>query len=57
VVTVTDGDKPGEDGVDKFRIRITGPEGLVYENAPGAGLDLDAVNPEAVSGGSIVIHR
>ena len=57
VVTVTDGDTLGEDGVDKFRISVTGPEGLVYENSPEAGLDIDAVNPEAVSGGSIVIHH
>lgn len=54
-LTVTDGDAPGGGGADKFRIRITGPSGVVYDNQPnGDPASLDAGT--AISGGSIVIH-
>lgn len=48
---------PGGGGVDQFRIKITGPGGLVYDNSPGASDDIDAANPQAIGGGSIVIHK
>jgi hypothetical protein len=33
------------------------PGGLVYDNARGSSDDMDAANPQALSGGSIVIHK
>ena len=56
LVTVTDGQVSGGGGVDKFRIKIWDSAGVVYDNALGAPEDLDAANPQAIAGGSIVIH-
>jgi len=39
---------------DKFRIKITGADGVVYDNQPGANLDEDPSTE--IAGGSIVIH-
>ncbi|HEX7152518.1 MAG TPA: DNA/RNA non-specific endonuclease [Thermoanaerobaculia bacterium] len=51
LVSVTDGSP------DKFRIRIRDAAGTtVYDNVPGASDDLDAANPQTISGGSIQIH-
>lgn len=57
LLTVTDGDLPGGGGADQFRIKITGPGGLVYDNSLGASDDMDAANPQTLAGGSIVIHK
>jgi hypothetical protein len=55
VLSAIDGDFPGGDNVDRFRIKITGPGGIVYDNQIGGG---DDDNPSmAVGGGSIVIHK
>lgn len=57
LVTVTDGQVSGGGGVDKFRIKIWDSAGVVvYDNALGASEDLDSANPQAITGGSIVIH-
>jgi hypothetical protein len=64
-LTAYDGDIAGGGGVDKFRIRITGANnGPVvfdnrYKNSGGAlnPTDMDTADPEAISGGSIVIHK
>ena len=56
MLTVTDGQVAGGGGVDKFRIKITGPNGVVYDNVPGQGDDLKTSDPQAIAGGSIVIH-
>jgi YVTN family beta-propeller protein len=58
LLTATDGQLPGGGGVDKFRIKIwdTGTGAVIYDNALGASEDLDAANPQAIGGGSIVIH-
>jgi len=58
LLTATDGQINGGGGVDKFRIKIwdTGSGTVVYDNAMGASDDIDAANPQAISGGSIVIH-
>ena len=57
-MTATDGQVNGGGGTDKFRIKIwrqsTGV--IVYDNVPTASDDLDAANPLAINGGSIVIH-
>jgi len=53
-LTVIDGNRAGGGGVDKFRMRIWGASGLVYDNQVGAG---DTADPTtAISGGSIVVH-
>jgi uncharacterized delta-60 repeat protein len=56
MLTCIDGDQPGGDGQDKFRIRIWGDsDGLIYDNQLNAP---DADDPTTVlGGGSIVIHR
>ena len=44
--------------VDRFRIKITDALGnLVYYNNPGASDDMNAANPQAIAGGSIVVHK
>ena len=57
MLTATDGQVAGGGGVDKFRIKITDANGVVYDNVPGASDDMDAANPQAISGGSIVLHK
>ena len=54
-----DGDVSGGGGVDKFRIKIwnTTSSAIVYDNALGSPDDPTTANPEAISGGSIVIHK
>jgi len=58
IVTVIDGNLPGGDGVDKFRIKIwdkvTGA--IVYDTQPGAS---DAANPTTAigPGGDISIKK
>ena len=58
LLTATDGQLPGGGGVDKFRIKIwdvsTGQ--VVYDNVRGASDDIDNADPQAIAGGSIVIH-
>jgi hypothetical protein len=57
ILTATDGQVSGGGGADKFRIKITGPGGVVYDNVPTAGDDIDSANPQEIAGGSIVIHN
>jgi PKD domain-containing protein len=59
-LTAYDGDAPSGGGVDKFRIRITKNNGgtVIFDNRLGvASTDMDTAMPEAISGGSIVIHK
>jgi hypothetical protein len=59
MVTATDGDLIAKGQADRFRMKIwrldTGA--LVYDNVPGGSDDIDAANPQALGGGSIVIHK
>jgi hypothetical protein len=59
LLTATDGSISGGGGVDKFRIKIWDSSGnTVYDNVPTATSDdINNANPEAISGGSIVIHK
>ncbi|MFN2625842.1 MAG: PKD domain-containing protein, partial [Mycobacteriales bacterium] len=59
LLTATDGDVSGGGGVDKFRIKITRSSTgeTVYDNVRGASGDIDAASPQAIGGGSIVIHK
>ena len=59
LLTATDGQINGGGGVDKFRIKIwNAATGVaVYDNAPGASEDIDSASPQALAGGSIVIHK
>jgi hypothetical protein len=55
ILTAIDGDQAGGGGVDKFRIKITGPSGVVYDNQMGAA---DGADPStAIAGGHIVIRK
>ena len=42
---------------DRFRIKITGASGVVYDNKFGTSDDLDSADPQAINGGSIVVHK
>ena len=55
MLTAIDGQIAGGGGVDKFRIRIWGDAGLVYDNQLSAP-DTDELTT-AIGGGSIVIHK
>jgi hypothetical protein len=53
-LTAIDGALPGGGGTDKFRIKIMGSAGVVYDNQVGAA---DTADPTTViNNGSIVIH-
>ena len=59
-LTAYDGDITGGGGVDKFRIRITKTNGgsVVFDNRiTNANTDMDTADPQAIAGGSIVIHK
>jgi PKD repeat protein len=56
LLTATDGQVAGGGGVDKFRIKIWNATGTVYDNVVGASDDIDSASPQAIAGGSIVIH-
>jgi len=56
ILTAIDGQISGGGGVDKFRLKVSGPDGVViYDNQQGA---TDSDNPTTtLGGGSIVIHK
>jgi hypothetical protein len=58
-LTAYDGDITGGGGTDKFRIRITKTNGgnVVFDNKIGTPTDMDLADPQAIAGGSIVIHK
>jgi hypothetical protein len=58
-LTAYDGDITGGGGTDRFRIRITKNNGgnVVFDNKNGAPTDIDVADPQAIAGGSIVIHK
>jgi hypothetical protein len=55
LLTAIDGQVSGGGGVDRFRLKIWGPGGVIYDNQMGDGDDAPAST--AIGGGSIVIHR
>ncbi len=57
-VTAQDGDAIARGNVDKFRIRIwdNSTGNVVFDNVPVASNDIDSANPQAIGGGSIVVH-
>ncbi len=59
LLTATDGQVSGGGGVDKFRIKISDNStgAVVYDNVTGASDDINAANPQAIAGGSIVVHK
>jgi hypothetical protein len=59
LLTATDGQINGGGGVDDFRIKIwnKGSGVIVYDNAMGSSDDINSANPQAISGGSIVIQK
>jgi hypothetical protein len=58
LLTATDAQVSGGGGADKFRIKIwNSSEGsVVYDNVVGEPDDVDSAKPQAIGGGSIVIH-
>ncbi len=59
-LTAYDGDISGGGNIDKFRIRITRTNGgnVVFDNRITNGnTDIDTADPQAIAGGSIVIHK
>jgi Putative Ig domain len=54
LLTAIDGQQPGGGGVDRFRLKIWGSGGVIYDNQMGAADDGTAST--ALGGGSIVIH-
>ncbi len=58
LVIAYDGQRPGGNGVDRFRIKITTLSGgVVYDNRMGSSEDPDLSDGTALGGGSIVIHK
>ena len=59
LLTAGDGQAAGGSGTDKFRIKIwdKASGGVVYDNRKGSPDDLDAADPQAIGGGSIVIQK
>ncbi|HVT05503.1 MAG TPA: FG-GAP-like repeat-containing protein [Thermoanaerobaculia bacterium] len=59
LLTGTDGDVSGGGGVDKFRIKIWDKVSgaIMYDNVMNGSDDIDAAAPQAIAGGSIVIHK
>jgi hypothetical protein len=57
LLTAVDGQVTGGGGVDKFRIKIwnIATSAVVYDNVLAASDDL-STDPQAIGGGSIVIH-
>jgi len=55
LLTAVDGALPGDGGSDKFRIKITGPDGIVYDNQHGE--DENGPVSTELGGGSIKIHK
>jgi N-acetylneuraminic acid mutarotase len=55
LLTAIDGQRVGGGGTDRFRIKIWGAGGVVYDNQPGAPDNGDVTT--ALGGGSIVIHN
>jgi hypothetical protein len=58
-LTAYDGDITGGGGVDKFRIQITDDttHTVFFDNRKGVPTDIDTADPQAIAGGSIVIHK
>ena len=54
LLSVIDGQQPGGGGVDRFRLKVWGPGGVIYDNQVGDADDAPAST--ALGGGSIVIH-
>ena len=47
----------GNTGFDRFRIRITKNNAVVFDNRNGVSPDMDTADPQNIAGGSIVIHK
>ena len=59
ILTLVDGKQSGGDGIDRFRIKVIekATARVVYDNVPNAPDDLANANPQAIQGGSIMIHK
>jgi hypothetical protein len=59
LLTATDGQATGGGDVDKFRIKIwdNATGAIVYDNAQAGSEDINNTRPQAIGGGSIMIHK
>ena len=59
LLTAYDGDQPGGDGIDRFRIKIwrLSDNAPVYDNRPSAPDDMNGADPQPIASGSIVVHK
>jgi FtsP/CotA-like multicopper oxidase with cupredoxin domain len=60
LLTAIDGQLSGGGGVDKFRLKVTDLDNggaVVYDNVLGSPDDIDVASPQAITSGSIVIHK
>ena len=59
LLTAYDGDQPGGDGIDRFRLKIWRLDNvLVYDSNPRATADdLNGADPQAIASGSIVVRK
>lgn len=59
MLTAIDDSTPGAGGADRFRIKIVDKptNNVVYDNRMGASDEIDAADPQVISGGSIQIHK
>lgn len=58
LLTATDGQVTGGGGIDRFRFKVweVTSGAVVYDNVLGAADTLTDANPQALGGGSVVIH-
>ncbi|HEX2046267.1 MAG TPA: PKD domain-containing protein [Acidimicrobiales bacterium] len=59
LLIVTDGDQPGGGGTDRLRLKVwnTTTGAVAFDNVPGAPDDIDTATPQALSAGSVAVHR
>lgn len=59
-LTAVDGDLIGSNGIDRFRLKVWGPAGAIYDNQMGASDTEDpatAIGVPPNSAGSIIVHK
>jgi hypothetical protein len=59
LLTATDGNICSTKTADKFRIKVwlVSTSAIVYDNKLAASDDIDSADPQAIAGGSVVIHK
>jgi len=57
LVTITDGEQTGGDGIDRYRLKLTDNSTgqVVYDNVMGAPDDMATANPQPISSGNVLV--